>query len=56
MPIIDEPCIRPGLVMTHLVNRERLGRSVKGYFERIPDPADHPVFRIETVVETQGAD
>jgi deazaflavin-dependent oxidoreductase (nitroreductase family) len=28
--------------------RERLGRSVKGYFERIPDPADHPVFRIET--------
>jgi len=36
--------------------RERLGRAVKGYFERIPDPADHPVFRIETGVETQGAD
>jgi deazaflavin-dependent oxidoreductase (nitroreductase family) len=27
--------------------RDKLGRSVQGYFERIPDPADHPVFRIE---------
>lgn len=36
--------------------RERLGRAVRGYFERIPDPADHPVFRIEAGVETQGAD
>ncbi len=27
--------------------RERFGRSVTGYFERIPDPVDHPVFRIE---------
>jgi hypothetical protein len=26
----------------------RISRSFrKGYFERIPDPADHPVFRIE---------
>jgi deazaflavin-dependent oxidoreductase (nitroreductase family) len=28
--------------------RERLGRSVQRYFERIPDPVDHPVFLIET--------
>ncbi len=29
--------------------REKLGRSVDGYFKQIPDPADHPVFRIEPV-------
>ncbi len=29
------------------VYRERLGRSVQRYFEQIPDPADHPVFRME---------
>jgi deazaflavin-dependent oxidoreductase (nitroreductase family) len=28
--------------------REHLGRSVETYFRRIPDPADHPVFRIES--------
>jgi deazaflavin-dependent oxidoreductase (nitroreductase family) len=22
------------------------GRQVKGYFEQLPDPADHPIFRI----------
>jgi deazaflavin-dependent oxidoreductase (nitroreductase family) len=27
--------------------RTALGRSVTGFFARIPDPADHPVFRIE---------
>ena len=27
--------------------REKVGRSVDGYFKRVPDPADHPVFRIE---------
>ena len=27
--------------------RQELGRSVDGYFRRIPDPADHPVFRLE---------
>jgi deazaflavin-dependent oxidoreductase (nitroreductase family) len=27
--------------------RTALGRSVTGFFSRIPDPADHPVFRIE---------
>jgi hypothetical protein len=27
--------------------RTALGRSVTGFFTRIPNPADHPVFRIE---------
>jgi deazaflavin-dependent oxidoreductase (nitroreductase family) len=27
--------------------RRKLGRSVDGYFRQIPDPADHPVFRLE---------
>ena len=27
--------------------QEKLGRSVDGYFKQVPDPADHPVFRIE---------
>jgi deazaflavin-dependent oxidoreductase (nitroreductase family) len=27
--------------------RRELGRSVEGYFRQIPDPADHPVFRLE---------
>jgi deazaflavin-dependent oxidoreductase (nitroreductase family) len=26
---------------------DRYGRQVKAQFERLPDPADHPVFRIE---------
>jgi len=26
---------------------DRWGRQVKTYFEKLPDPADHPVFRIE---------
>ena len=29
--------------------REKLGRAVNGYFEQIPDPAGHPVFRIEPI-------
>ena len=29
--------------------RDRYGRSVRGYFAEIPDPADHPVFRVEPV-------
>lgn len=28
--------------------RNALGRSVTAFFTRIPDPNDHPVFRIET--------
>lgn len=27
--------------------REAAGAAVKGLFEKLPDPADHPVFRIE---------
>jgi len=27
--------------------RDQLGKQVSGYFEKLPDPADHPVFRIE---------
>ena len=27
--------------------RQALGRSVDGYFREIPNPADHPVFRLE---------
>jgi deazaflavin-dependent oxidoreductase (nitroreductase family) len=29
--------------------RRAYGRSVAGYFERIPRPEDHPVFRLERV-------
>jgi len=28
--------------------RTRAGRLVNSYFTRLPDPADHPVFRIKT--------
>jgi hypothetical protein len=27
--------------------RAKLGHSVEGYFREIPDPADHPVFRMD---------
>lgn len=27
--------------------REVAGAAVKGLFKKLPDPADHPVFRIE---------
>ena len=27
--------------------REVAGRSVTGYWKKLPDPADHPVFRID---------
>ncbi len=29
--------------------RRKNGRVVEPYFAKLPDPADHPVFRIETV-------
>ena len=29
------------------VYRVKAGRAVKGYFEKLPDAADHPVFRLE---------
>ncbi len=35
--------------------REQLGRSVDRYFERIPDPADHPVFRMESMAGDGGS-
>jgi len=34
--------------------RMSLGHSVDGYFAQIPDPADHPVFRMEPM-ETAAA-
>lgn len=27
--------------------REKAGRSVSGYWKKLPDPADHPVFRLD---------
>ena len=29
--------------------RRKLGHSVDGYFRQIPDPADHPVFRMDPI-------
>jgi deazaflavin-dependent oxidoreductase (nitroreductase family) len=29
------------------VYRAKVGREVQQYFEKLPDPADHPVFRLE---------
>jgi deazaflavin-dependent oxidoreductase (nitroreductase family) len=34
--------------------RESLGHSVDAYFARIPDPADHPVFRMEPMEAGSG--
>jgi hypothetical protein len=31
--------------------RAKLGHAVDDYFRQIPDPADHPVFRIEPVAD-----
>lgn len=31
--------------------KAKLGRAVHRYFDRIPDPADHPVFRIEPLAD-----
>ncbi len=36
--------------------RERLGRSVRRYFEEIPDPADHPVFRMDPDTAGEGSE
>ena len=35
---------KPRVVAAYLA---RWGRQVRGQFEALPDPADHPVFRIE---------
>jgi deazaflavin-dependent oxidoreductase (nitroreductase family) len=37
---------RPELIKAY---RERWESEVRGYFEKLPDPTDHPVFRIEPV-------
>jgi hypothetical protein len=31
--------------------RAKAGRTVAPYFEKLPDPADHPVFRLEPAAE-----
>jgi hypothetical protein len=41
---ISEPDMRARVVGAYV---ERWGRQVKAIFEQLPDPADHPVFRIE---------
>jgi hypothetical protein len=35
---------RPPVIAAY---RERAGRTVDTYFRRLPDPADHPIFRLE---------
>jgi len=35
---------KPRVIEAYLA---RWGRQVKGYFDALPNPADHPVFRIE---------
>jgi hypothetical protein len=41
---IREPDARARIIGAYL---DRWGRQVKSQFEQLPDPADHPVFRIE---------
>jgi deazaflavin-dependent oxidoreductase (nitroreductase family) len=35
---------RPAIIAAY---RAKAGRSVSSYFDKLPDPADHPVFRVE---------
>ena len=35
---------RPPVIAAY---RAKVGREVNQYFEKLPDPADHPVFRLE---------
>jgi len=35
---------RPPVIAAY---RAKVGREVQQYFEKLPDPADHPVFRIQ---------
>jgi deazaflavin-dependent oxidoreductase (nitroreductase family) len=35
---------RPPIIEAY---RAKVGREVEGYFKKLPDPADHPVFRLE---------
>jgi deazaflavin-dependent oxidoreductase (nitroreductase family) len=41
---IREPDDRARIVRAYL---DRWGRQVKSVFDKLPDPADHPVFRID---------
>jgi hypothetical protein len=41
----EVPVGERGPILDHY--REVAGAAVKGLFEKLPDPADHPVFRIE---------
>jgi deazaflavin-dependent oxidoreductase (nitroreductase family) len=41
---VTDPDLQHRVVDSYL---QRWGRQVKGYFELLPDPADHPVFRIQ---------
>jgi F420H(2)-dependent quinone reductase len=43
---IREPDARARIIGAYL---DRWGRQVKSEFDQLPDPADHPVFRIEPV-------
>jgi hypothetical protein len=42
---ITDPDVRARIIGAYL---DRWGRQVKAQFEQLPDPADHPVFRIES--------
>jgi deazaflavin-dependent oxidoreductase (nitroreductase family) len=37
---------RPRLIAAYL---ERWGKQTRGQFEKLPDPADHPAFRLEPI-------
>jgi hypothetical protein len=39
------PPERPPVIEAY---RKRAGRAVDGYWRRLPDPKDHPVFRLDT--------
>jgi hypothetical protein len=38
---VDE---RPPIIEAY---RKKAGREVNGYFKKLPDPADHPIFRLD---------
>ena len=42
LPVAD----RPPVLQAY---RVKAGKTVDGYFAKLPDPADHPVFRLEPV-------
>jgi hypothetical protein len=42
VPVAD----RPPVLQAY---RVKAGKTVDGYFAKLPDPADHPVFRLEPV-------